>query len=96
MTKPSNHGRSALATNAEHKQHTSSDVHEANLCVCDGQAVATQYPSMAQPADKQCRHGRQDGTNMPSPPVTVGLTTVSSAECLHTTFAGLQPIMRWA
>jgi len=34
MTKPSNHGRSALATNAEHKQHTSSDVHEANLCVC--------------------------------------------------------------
>ncbi len=62
------------------------------ICVWDGQAVATQNPSMAQPADKQCRHGSQDGTAMPSPPVTAGFTTVSTAECLHTTFAGLQPM----
>ncbi len=82
MTKPSDHRRSALTTNAQHES-PQTVMYVKPICVCNGQAVATQYPSMAQPADKQCRHGSQDGTNPPSPLVTAGLTTVSSAVPPH-------------
>ncbi len=75
MTKPSDHRRSALTTNAQHES-PQTVMYLKPICVCNGQAVATQYPSMAQPADKQCRHGSQDGIQHP-------LTTVSSAVPPH-------------